>query len=106
MTTVTLVLTDLFGKGVAVQTTARTPCAGKSCTLAEALAMDLLRLCAHQATRIEYESDVLSSTTKLLRDLLDPEELGHAVTPEVRERVRICLGMGSAQSHLAGASQS
>jgi len=106
MTTVTLVLTDLFGKGVAVQTNAAAPCAGRPCTPAEALAMDLLRLCRHEAMRIEYASDALSSTNQLLRDLLDPEELGHAVTPEVRERVRICLGMGSAQSHLAGLSQS
>jgi hypothetical protein len=55
MTTVTIVLTDLpKGNGVTVQTDAGAPCIGQPLTQAEALAMDLLRLCNRQADSVQY----------------------------------------------------
>lgn len=35
----------------------------------------------------------LRALQRLAEDLLNPEEMGHAVTPEVRDRARIALGM-------------
>lgn len=55
MTTLTIVLTDLpKGRGVTVQTNAGAPCIGQPRTPAEALAMDLLRLCSRQADSVQY----------------------------------------------------
>jgi hypothetical protein len=102
MTTVTIVLTDLpQGKGVAVQTDSGAPCIGQQRTPAEALAMDLLRTCKAQASSVQYGTLSATLAGELLNDLLHPEELGHAVTPEVRDRARICLGMPAVESHLA-----
>jgi hypothetical protein len=38
---------------------------------------------------------------QLLQDLLHPEELGHAVTAEVRDRARTCLDLLPVEPHLA-----
>jgi hypothetical protein len=55
MSTLTIVLTGLpKGKGVTVQTNAGAPCVGQQRTPAEALAMDLLRLCSRQADTVQY----------------------------------------------------
>lgn len=35
----------------------------------------------------------LRALQRLAEDLLNPEELGHAVSPEIRDRARIALGM-------------
>lgn len=102
MTTLTIVLTDLpKGRGVTVQTNAGAPCIGQPRTPAESLAMDLLRLCKAQASSVQYGNLSATLAGELLKDLLHPEELGHAVTPEVRDRARICLGMPAVESHLA-----
>ena len=102
MTTLTIVLTDLpKGKGVTVQTDAGVPCVGQPRTPAEALAMDLLRTCKAQASAVQYGNESATLAGELLRDLLDPEMLGYAVPPEVRDRARICLGMPAVESHLA-----
>ena len=101
MTTVTIVLTDLpLGKGVTVHTDAGAPCIGQPRTPAEALAMDLLRTCKAQASAVRYGIHSTTLAGELLADLLHPEELGHAVTSEVRDRARICLGMAPVESHL------
>lgn len=42
----------------------------------------------------------MATTRQLLEDLLHPEELGHAVTPEVRARARTCLDMLPVEPHL------
>ena len=55
MTILTIVLTDLpKGQGVTVQTNAGAPCIGQPRTPAEALTMDLLRLCNRQAHSVQY----------------------------------------------------
>lgn len=102
MTTITIVLTDLpKGRGVTAQTDAGAPCIGQPRTPAEALAMDLLRTCIARADSVQYGTLSATLAGELLKDLLHPEELGHAVTPEVRDRARICLGMAAVESHLA-----
>ena len=55
MSTITIVLTNLpRGRGVTVQTDAGTPAIGQPTTPAQALAIDLLRLCAKQADSVHY----------------------------------------------------
>lgn len=103
MKTITIVLTDLpQGKGVTVQTDTGAPRIGQPCTPAESLAMDLLRTCKAQASAVQYGTPSATLAGELLKDLLHPEALGHAVTPEVRDRARLCLGMRACESHLSG----
>ena len=64
----------------------------------ESLAMDVLRMCKAQAIRTQYGTPCATLTGQLLADLLHPEALGHAVTPEVRDRARACLGMQTCES--------
>lgn len=55
MTTITIVLTNLpKGRGVTVQTDAGAPAIGQVCNPAQALAMDLLRICKAQAEDVQY----------------------------------------------------
>lgn len=42
----------------------------------------------------------LAKMERLLRRMLDPEDLGHAVTGEVRDEARILLGMPAVESRL------
>ena len=95
MSTITIVINDLpQGQGADVITDAGAPCIGQARTPAESLAMDVLRMCKAQAIRTQYGT----LTGQLLADLLHPEALGHAVTPEVRDRARACLGMQTCES--------
>lgn len=55
MSTITIVLTNLpKGRGVTVQTDAGAPAIGQVCNPAQALAMDLLRICKAQADAVHY----------------------------------------------------
>ena len=105
MPKITIVVEDIPGTrlsvgSVHVTTDTGAPCIGQPRTPAESLAMDLLRQCKAQATHIKYGTPCATLAGQLLADLLHPEALGHAVTAEVRDRARQCLGM-PAVSHLA-----
>ncbi|SFB96077.1 hypothetical protein SAMN05216344_10698 [Polaromonas sp. OV174] len=107
MKTITIVLTDLpKGAGVAVITDADSPCIGQPRTPAQSLAMDLLRTCRAQANKVQHNTPCTNQVKQLLNDMLHPEELGHAVTPEVRDRARLCLGMPAVESHLISRNRS
>lgn len=89
--TITIHITDEPGGGIAVLTTAGTPLPGARLTPAEALATDVLATCAHRAGGVRYWHGK-DRALALLRELLDPEELGYEVTPQVRQRARDVLG--------------
>ena len=56
MSTITIILTDLpKGRGVSVRTSGSAPVLGQQRTPAEALAMDLHRICHQQANTLQYE---------------------------------------------------
>ena len=57
--------------------------AGKKYSPAETLAVYLLHSCRTQGATTQYGTFSHSSAMQLLKDLLHPEELGHAVTAEV-----------------------
>lgn len=91
---ITLFIQDISPGFVAVDTNANKPAIGQTVTPAESLAMDLLRVCAHQATQtnhLQATADVMLMRTALRR-LLDPEDLGHAATAEIRDLARVALG--------------
>lgn len=90
--TITLHITNLPGGGVSVSTNAGTPCIGQSLTPAAALAVDLLNLCLKRASDVRYwqQDDPAYS---LAKDLIHPDQFGHAVTHEVHNRARDVLGL-------------
>ena len=72
MSTITIILTDLpKGRGVTVQTDSGAPCIGRTCTPAEALAMDLLRTCKAQASSVNYGQQSAALAGELLVSQLD-----------------------------------
>jgi hypothetical protein len=67
MSSITIVLTDLpKGRGVTVQTDSGAPHIGHPCTPAEALAMDLLRICKAQADSVHYGQATAALAGELL----------------------------------------
>lgn len=92
--TITLVISDTDQRTVHVATTAHAPAVGRTLTPAEALATDLLRTCSHQADQVSYldQTANLTAMRYALARLLDPEDLGHQATPEVRDLARVAMG--------------
>lgn len=90
--TVTIHLTDTAGGGVTVLTTAGTPLPGAPLTPAQALATDLLSQCTHRASDVRYWQGA-DKALALVRDLLDPDQYGYAVSSEVHGAARQVLGM-------------
>ena len=91
---ITLFIQDITPGLVSVDTNADRPKIGQTVTPAESLAMDLLRTCEKQATQTNYKqatADVMRMRVGLRR-LLDPEDLGHAATAEIRDMAREALG--------------
>ena len=103
MSQITLSLIDVPGVGISVRTDASPPAVGQPLTPATALALDLLRLCKAQASDVRYGPQTIAALA-LARDLLNPEVLGHAVTPEVRDRARVALGIPPCEFRPAPAS--
>ena len=93
MATITTIhIIDQPGGGVTVCTTAATPHPGQRLTPGQALATDLLRECTHRASDVRYwhgEDKALA----LVHDLLNPDQYGFAVTPEVHNAARSALGL-------------
>ena len=95
----TITINDLpQGQGAEVMTDADAPCIGQTRTPAESLAMHVLRMSKAQAIRTQYGTPCATLTGQLLDDLLHPEALGLAVTPEMRDRARACLNMQTCES--------
>lgn len=96
--TVTIHISDTPGGGVTVLTTAGTPLPGLPLSPAEALATDVLSCCARRSEQVRYWQGK-DRALALLRELIDPEELGHEVSAQVRRRV--CDVLGRAQGAAA-----
>lgn len=74
MKTITIVLLDLpKGKGCAVMTDAAPPAIGQPVTPAEALAMDLLRLCNQRANSVQYGQQTATLAGDLMQAIQLPE---------------------------------
>lgn len=98
MPSITITITDLpGGSGASVATDSERPAVGRMCTPAQALAMDLLRTCGNQAKDVRYGPDAVP-LVDLANALLDPERLGHAATPEIRDRARLALGRNAVEA--------
>ena len=90
--TTTIHVIDQPGGGVMVYTTAGSPLPGQRLTPGQALATDLLNLCTHRASDVRYWHGK-DKAMELVRDLLDPDQYGYAVGPEVHRAARRLLGM-------------
>ena len=93
MTTVTTIhLIDQPGGGITVCTTAGTPHPGQRLTPGQALATDLLRECTHRASDVRYWQGH-DKAMELVQDLLNPDQYGYAVSPEVHRAARRVMGL-------------
>lgn len=97
---ITIVLQDTAPDTVLVSTSAYAPAVGRTLTPAEALATELLRTCSHQADQVSYLDQTANITVlrNALSRLLDPEDLGHAATAEMRDMARVALGMPASET--------
>ena len=88
----TIHIIDQPSGAVMVYTTAGTPLPGQRLTPGQALATDLITQCTHRASDVRYwhgEDKALA----LVHDLLNPDQYGFAVTPEVHNAARSALGL-------------
>ena len=88
--TVQLTLTDTPTGPVAVHSSFE-PAVGRNTSPAQALSMDMCRQAAHAGHTVAH-SEAHAPLLAFAKRLLDPEDLGHAVTPEVRDCARVALG--------------
>ena len=65
----------------------------------QSFAKDLVSL-NNQNYYMEKEINELQKYKSFVKSLLNPDEYGHAVTPEVRDQARILLGMKPVESKL------
>lgn len=91
--TVQLTLTDTPTGRVNVRSSFE-PAIGRSTSPAQALSMDMCRQATHVGHSVTH-SEAHAPLVAFARRLLDPEDLGYAVTPEVRDRAREALGRSS-----------
>lgn len=91
MPTVTITLEDTAGGGLAISSS-YTPTVGAPCSPAQGAALAIIA-----RTRREWGFEPQAARqpadgpTALCRALLDPEDLGHTVNQEVRERAKAAL---------------
>jgi len=78
--------------GVMVYTTAGTPLPGQRLTPGQALATDLITQCTHRASDVRYWHGE-DKAIALVRELLNPDEYGYSVSPEVHRAARRVLGL-------------
>jgi hypothetical protein len=111
MSRIIIILENTASAQLTVATDCTPPRVGSRMTPAESMAMDMLRLCKSQGVIAQYGADANgafareSLAIELLRDLLHPEQLGHAVTAEVRARARACLGIPACETTASAASK-
>ena len=91
MATITITLIDQPRGAVSVRTDSDKPVIGRTCTPAQALAMDLLRTCGKQASEVQYGPETVPLVA-FANAVRAPDDLGHAVSPEVRRRATEALG--------------
>lgn len=77
---------------VMVYTTAGTPLPGQRLTPGQALATDLITQCTHRASDVRYWHGE-DKALELVRDLVNPDQFAHAVSPEVHRAARRVLGL-------------
>ena len=90
--TTTLHIIDQPGGGVIVYTTAGTPLPGQRLTPGQALATDLLNQCTHRASDVRYWHGE-DKALELVRELINPDQYGYAVSSEVARAARRVLGL-------------
>lgn len=91
MKRITITITDTpDGRSALVTTDAERPQVGRKLTPAEALAVDLLRACIHEAARVEFDPQAVPLVSLAL-ELLDPVN-AHLVPREFRARAIGALG--------------
>ena len=90
--TITIHIIDQPGGGVMVYTTGGAPIPGQRLTPGHALATDLLNLCTHRASDVRYWHG-RDKAMELVRDLINPDQYGYAVSSEVARAARRVLGL-------------
>ncbi|MBF9263916.1 hypothetical protein [Paracidovorax cattleyae] len=103
MAITTIHIMDTPGGGVTVLTTAGEPIPGSSCTPAQTLATQVLGTCVLRASDVRYWQGK-DRALDLVRQLTDPEDFGHAVTAEVRQRACEVLARDRVAIETAGAA--
>lgn len=90
-TPIVITIVELPGGKIAVRTNDAAPSIGRSLTPAQALAVDLLRVCKNQADEVAFQQE--AGLHKIATRCLDPEDLGYAVSPHCRDDARELLGI-------------
>lgn len=95
----TIYLEDTYLHGVVVATDMAAPAIGRTVTPAEALATELLNICNRKADQVNYQQQGVNSVAQrnFLCRLLDMDDLGHAVSAEVRDGARTALAIAPAE---------
>ncbi|MBO9647387.1 MAG: hypothetical protein J7605_02670 [Variovorax sp.] len=96
MPSITITITDLADAEIRVTTDAQAPTVGTAVSPAQAIAMELLGIAFKRGCFVVYDAKRVPAIALAL-ELLDPEGLGFAVTPEVRDRARVVLGRPGAE---------
>lgn len=91
MPTVTITITDLPGGEIAISSDFK-PQIGNPCTPAQGAALEIIN-----RTRREWG---LTGSQRLAQALLDPEDLGHQATREIRDRARASMAMPPVETTL------
>lgn len=91
-TATTIHIIDQPGGGVIVYTTGGAPIPGQRLTPGQALATDILNQCTHRASDVHYWQ-CRDQALELVRELLDPDQFGYAVSSEVRRAACRVLGL-------------
>lgn len=92
MAPITITLIDRPDGTVSVCTDGSPPLVGQGVSHSQALAMELLGTAFKRRAEVVYDASRVPAIA-LVRELLNPEGLGFAVTAEVRDRARDVLGM-------------
>lgn len=101
MSSVTITFIDLADDQVSVRTDAVPPAIGRRLTRAEALAMEFLGTSFRRGAEVIYDRNQVPAISLAL-ELNDPEGLGHAATPCIRDRAREVISSISTHSPGAG----
>lgn len=94
---ITLHLEDNYLHGTVVATNSAAPAIGRTLTPAEGLATELLNICNRKADQMHYAQQGVNGAAQrtFLARLLDMDDLGHAVSAEVRDGARTVLGIAA-----------
>lgn len=99
MSIVTFALIDTPDGRVAVHSSYR-PLAGQACSPAESAALEIMNR-TRKDWGIEPQTwarTAVETPEGLCRALLTPEDLGYSVSPEVRDRARLAMGLPAVET--------